>query len=316
MKNVISLSGGKDSTALALLAIEREAEDLMFVFADTGHEHQQTYDYVDYLDGVLKARAGVGVTTVRADFEARIAKKKDTVNTKWRDEGVDEAIIESALAALKPTGNPFLDLCIWKGRFPSTRVRFCTQFLKHEPINTLMDTIEGTVISWQGVRRDESRERANLAEKDVDFGGWEPEPHGRLIYRPILDWTADDVFSYHKAQGVEPNPLYLQGMSRVGCMPCVNSRKDELRRIASRFPEEVERVARWEREVSKAAKRGMATFWAARGVENADVNHDDHGIKAVVDWANTARGGKQRDLIHMIEDQDQAQCTSVYGLCE
>lgn len=36
--NVVSMSGGKDSTAMALLAIERGVENLHLVFADTGHE--------------------------------------------------------------------------------------------------------------------------------------------------------------------------------------------------------------------------------------------------------------------------------------
>ena len=57
--NVVSISGGKDSTALALLAIERETKNLHFVWADTGHEHPQTYEYVEYLSGELKRRASV-----------------------------------------------------------------------------------------------------------------------------------------------------------------------------------------------------------------------------------------------------------------
>lgn len=38
-KNIISFSGGKDSTALLLLALELNADPLP-VFADTGHEHR------------------------------------------------------------------------------------------------------------------------------------------------------------------------------------------------------------------------------------------------------------------------------------
>jgi Lon protease-like protein len=34
-------------------------------------------------------------------------------------------------------------------------------------------------------------------------------------------------------------------MGRVGCMPCINCRKDELREIALRFPETIERIERW-----------------------------------------------------------------------
>lgn len=46
--NIISISGGKDSTALWLYAIERGVE-VTTVFADTGHEHPKTYQYIEYL---------------------------------------------------------------------------------------------------------------------------------------------------------------------------------------------------------------------------------------------------------------------------
>ena len=44
--NIVSVRGGKDRTALLLLAIERDTPNLQAVFADTGHEHQQTYEYL------------------------------------------------------------------------------------------------------------------------------------------------------------------------------------------------------------------------------------------------------------------------------
>ena len=51
--NIISLSGGKDSTALALLALARKVPNLFGVFADTGNELQPTYEYVRYLETAL-----------------------------------------------------------------------------------------------------------------------------------------------------------------------------------------------------------------------------------------------------------------------
>ncbi|ETT30700.1 hypothetical protein C161_27388 [Paenibacillus sp. FSL R5-192] len=50
--NIISLSGGKDSTALWLEALEQGVE-VVPVFADTGNEHHQTYEYVEYLEKQL-----------------------------------------------------------------------------------------------------------------------------------------------------------------------------------------------------------------------------------------------------------------------
>lgn len=63
MHKLISLSGGKDSTALALLAIETKAPDdvLDFVFCDTGNEHPITYAYVEYLDQRLRELSGGGL---------------------------------------------------------------------------------------------------------------------------------------------------------------------------------------------------------------------------------------------------------------
>ena len=85
IENVVSISGGKDSTAMALLAIERETENLHFVCADTGHEHPMTYEYVDYLSDELESRCGVGIRKVRADFTDKVIKKRETVANKWRN---------------------------------------------------------------------------------------------------------------------------------------------------------------------------------------------------------------------------------------
>lgn len=63
MHKIISLSGGKDSTALALLAIETKQPDdyLDFLFCDTGNEHPITYAYIEYLDGKLREINGGGI---------------------------------------------------------------------------------------------------------------------------------------------------------------------------------------------------------------------------------------------------------------
>ncbi|MEM5669940.1 phosphoadenosine phosphosulfate reductase family protein [Bacillus cereus] len=104
---------GKDSTALWLLAKERETENMKVIFSDVGHEHPTTYEYIEYLQKELGE-----ITIVKPDFTEQIIRKRETVQTKWRNEGVSEQIIEEALTVLKPTGIPFLDLCLWKGRFP------------------------------------------------------------------------------------------------------------------------------------------------------------------------------------------------------
>lgn len=308
---LISVSGGKDSTATLLLALERCREQVVAVFADTGNEHELTLEYLDYLRTAL----GIIIHTVRADFSREIAGKREYIRENWESDGVPYDLVVRALDILeKPSGNPFLDLCLWKGRFPSRRAQFCTQHLKKFPLSKFTTDLmlEGyDVESWQGVRADESPERAKLAE-------CEATPEGIKIVRPILSWSVEEVFAMHKRHGINPNPLYRLGMSRVGCMPCINARKSEVREIAKRFPEHVERIAAWEELVSQAAKRGVATFFNTRalggeGVENEDVNLEEFGIREIVQWSKTKRGGKQ---LLMDFEGDAPGCSSVYGLCE
>lgn len=307
--NVISVSGGKDSTALLLLAIERQPDNLQAVFADTGNEHEQTYDYVRYLEQAT----GIPIRWVKSDFTDRIAGKREYVLTKWAEKGVAQKDIERAAAALVPTGNPFLDLCIWKGRFPSSKAAFCSEELKRNPIINQVQTplldAGDDVISWQGVRADESPRRALLPEiemKQVCDNGAE-----LWNYRPILKWTAQQCFDMHKKHGIKHNPLYEQGMGRVGCMPCINCRKDELLEISKRFPEVIERIAQWEDAVKQASKRQAATFFTAPSDDSKWSATQTIGV--FVEWAKTSRGGKQYDMLRM---NDGPACTSIYGLCE
>lgn len=310
-RNVVSVSGGKDSTALLLVAMALEAPNLQAVFADTGHEHQQTYDYVRY----LAQETGIYIRWVKADFGDRIAGKRRFIETKWREQGVPESTVQGALDVLHPTGNPFLDLCLWKGRFPSTKARFCSEELKRNPMieQVMLPLLDdgSMVLSWQGVRADESFARRFLPECD-EVGG------GLFNYRPILRWRVEDVFEAHRVMGIKPNPLYLQGMGRVGCMPCIHARKDELLEISKRFPQEVERVREWESLVAQASKRGAATFFPAvqddPAAKGKPVSAETHGIDNFIEWSKTSRGGRQYDMFRMLDDSHA--CSSIHGLCE
>lgn len=303
--NIISVSGGKDSTALLLLAIERHPDNMQAVFADVGNEHDITYEYVRYLEKAT----GVKIRWIKADFSQQIERKKAYVIAKWSDKGVLQETITRAVSALVPTGIPFLDLCLWKGRFPSAKAAFCSEELKRNPIieQVHLPLLEdgNTLYSWQGVRADESRRRAALDElENVGGGLWN--------YRPILKWTASDCFAMHRKHGIKHNPLYEMGMGRVGCMPCINCRKDELLEISKRFPEAIERIRQWETAVKQASKWGAATFFTAPSVDNEWSAKQT--IDVVVEWAKTSRGGKQYDFLR-VQDNGPI-CSSLYGLCE
>lgn len=316
---VVSMSGGKDSTATALMALEVHGRHACkFVFADTGNEHQATYDYaLDYLPRVL----GVTVDVVRADFAEEFATKRANLTRIAAGEperavygrrkfmyAWTPAAAARAIELLHPTGNPYLDLCLVRGGFPSRKRQFCTQYLKRDPLVQyqlgLVD--QGYFVeSWQGVRADESEARRWLAPYEW-LGG------GMAIHRPILRWRVADVFEAHSAAGIDPNPLYKMGMSRVGCMPCINSNKAELREIGRRFPEEVERVAEWERLVASVCRPESPVSFFHQGTQGHTGN--DPRVYTVLEWARTDRGGRQFSLLSDLDEPTA--CSSAYGLCE
>lgn len=217
-----------------------------------------------------------------------------------------------ALAAMHPSGNPFLDLCILKGRFPSRKAQFCTERLKTEmAVMFQLELIDAghQVISWQGVRRDESEARKN-AKKIQRIGP------GMWAFRPLVDWTAMDVFHYLDTQGVEPNRLYYQGMKRVGCMPCINAGKDEIREISVRFPGHLSRISAWESKVSQCSKRGFSTFFHKvddLAGETSQTIFSRSKIDQVIEWSRTSRGGRQFNMF--ADFAEPMACASSYGLC-
>jgi 3'-phosphoadenosine 5'-phosphosulfate sulfotransferase (PAPS reductase)/FAD synthetase len=317
-KHVISVSGGKDSLATLLIALERcPPGSVVPIFCDTGNEHEDTYAYLQYMEQAL----GITITRLKADFTAQLAAKRMFIARDVRT-GRDKTgrkrrwsnkAKRRALSVMHPSGNPFLDLCMWKGRFPSRKAQFCTEELKRNmAVGFQLELMDAghRVISWQGVRRDESHNRRN-AKKFERVGS------NLRIYRPIVEWTAAQVFEYAAARGIAPNPLYLQGMGRVGCMPCINCNKAELRQIAARFPEHPTRIADWERIVGMCCKRGFSTFMAdAHPSADRREVFADLNIWARIEWSKTSRGGKQFNLLDEVENDGAGGCSSSYGLCE
>lgn len=313
--NIVSVSGGVDSTACYLLALE-SGKPFRAVFADTGNEHELTLEYVHNLH---KVTGGPEIQTVKADFRQRIsilrAKLGQTLSTGEYGEGWDEENVRRVLEHLHPTGIPFVDMALYKGRFPSTKARFCTGDLKLEAIKryctgpAIAEAIAAggsarDVIQWVGIRRDESPARANALEWDVDH-------LGNRVYRPLVDWSKQQCFELLAKHGVEPNPLYKLGCRRVGCMPCINARKAEIMEIAKRWPEHVDKIREWERLVSMCSKRGTATFFHADTVPGTGDTRAN--IDAVVEWSKTGRGGVQYSMDALL---DPPACSSLYGLCE
>ena len=320
IKHVVSCSTGKDSVATLLIALENcPRENVIPIFCDTGNEHEAVYEHLAYLEHALD----ITIVRLKADFTEQIASKRNFIARDQRNGRRNGKKLRwtnkakrRALAVLHPTGNPFLDLCLWKGRFPSRKAQFCTEELKRNmAVEFQLSLVDQgfQVLSWQGVRRDESENRKN-AKKIERIGS------GIWTFRPIVEWTALDTFAFAKSRGIQPNPLYTSGMGRVGCMPCINARKSELLAISQRFPEHINRIHEWETLVCKASKRGFTTWFNSgnslvelKGKMDMEI-FEFANIWQAVEWSKTTRGGRQFNLLGDIAETTD--CSSAYGLCE
>lgn len=211
----------------------------------------------------------------------------------------------------------FFDLALKKKRFPSTKARFCTEHLKIHPTQDHIQSIrrEGLEpIAVSGVRGDESTERGKLEEWDYS---------GTLLcvsWRPLIRWTLPDVLAIHKRHGILMNPLYGIGAERVGCWPCIMSRKKEIRTIALKFPERIDEIRTAERN-QKAVNGRYSSFYPPSMTParfHSQIYFQDGEMKSyptiddVVKWALT--GDRARGSWEDHEEKEPLTCKS--GFCE
>lgn len=244
---VLSTSGGKDSTALGL-ALQSAGLPFTCVFADTGWEHPETYQYIrSRLPEIL----GQTVIEVRADVDL-IARAESHATRIERRGGKSMSVDEAALlaAVIRSEGvkkaawadhfegqlghySAMVRLCLHKIMFPAQSLRWCTEELKVYPLARFGEEQDADVWFVQGIRREESRARQSaVVHETMPVRG--AALADQDLWRPILDWLETDVIGAHHEAGHEPNRLYLHGASRVGCFPCIYARKEEIRRLGDK----------------------------------------------------------------------------------
>mgnify|MGYP006274940077 CR=1 FL=1 len=208
------------------------------------------------------------------------------------------------------------ELVLHKGMFPSRMRRFCTQELKVLPmqrhIRVLQDS-DGDVLNTVGIRAGESEARSKMPEWEWQ-DGFDCE-----VWRPLINWSEQDVIDIHHRHGLRPNPLYLQGAERVGCWPCIYARKEEVRLIAAIDPDRISRIRTLEAQVAEKAHARAAAKGETLENDPAWFQAKNGGtgecwpIDRVVEWSRTSRGGRQFELF--TAGERDAGCMR-WGLCE
>lgn len=266
-----SVSGGKDSTAMCL-HLQEQGIEYRAVHFDTGWEHPET---VRYVREVLPQYIG-------------------PIEIRSREPELDERREAYAveLEGLLGFRSPFVRWVLKKGIFPFRTVRFCTQELKVFCVRDLVAEVheaEGLPVNVVGIRAAESRARAELPEREISTS------LDCMVWRPLINWTESQVIEIHRRHGVPPNPLYLRGSSRVGCWPCINARKGEVRLVEESRIAVIERLEAMINELASERKHAKGEELTKRIAMFQRKGHPPAPIREHVQWSRTARGSDHED---------------------
>ena len=202
--HAVSLSGGKDSTAMLLLMIERGLPINTVLWADTGMEFPEMYDHISKVDDYLYRERGIHITMLR--------HPKGFEYLMFEEEKQKPSSIENRQR---------LGVPLYGNGWPGVKVRWCTGQLKTHLISKEVNRIKGEyqALHYVGIAADEPKRIKNEQYPLVDWGITEAEAL-KLCYDRGYDWGG----------------LY-EIYHRCSCWCCPLQRIDELRKLRHHHPE-------------------------------------------------------------------------------
>lgn len=173
-KHIVSFSGGKDSTAMLLMMIEKGMRIDEIIFLDTGVEFPEMYEHIEK----VKAMIGREITVLRnekglfeywlLEHEKQRGKHKGQKGYSWADH----------------------------------RARWCTKTLKVQVSNKyLKEKYKGhKVVLYQGIAVDEVKRLEKKSGSEI----------GSEVRHPLAEWnmTEADALRYCYDKGFTWNGLY------------------------------------------------------------------------------------------------------------
>ena len=197
-KHIISLSGGKDSTAMVIGMIEKSYPIDDIVCVDTTKEFPEMYEHIEK---VKKYIIPLTITTISINFDYWFG---DHIKTKGKNEG-------------------------HKGYgWPDNSTRWCTFLKRDEKIRHYKSCglDRSNVIEFVGISSEES-------DRTILSSGDKFEKRYPLIEMGL---TGKQALEYCYQKGFDWNGLYKK-FNRVSCWCCPLSSLHELRMLYDHYPE-------------------------------------------------------------------------------
>lgn len=243
--HAVSLSGGKDSTAMLLLMIERGMPIDAVLWADTGMEFPEMYEHISRLDEHLNRERGLHITTLRhpKGFEYLMfdepKQKQSSIENRQR-----------------------LGVSLYGNGWPGVRVRWCTGQLKTHLINKEVNRLkeQHQALHYVGIAADEP-----ARVKDEQY--------------PLVEWgiTEAQALQICYDRGYNWQGLY-EIYHRCSCWCCPLQRIDELRKLRRHHPELWQRLMQLDRRaIAQFGENPLGKFkqnWTVEQLEQRFATED------------------------------------------
>jgi len=227
IKHVLGLSGGKDSSALALYVKETRPElEIEYFFTDTGYELPETTEFIDRLEEKL-------------GYINRLNSRSFN-NIEGRGEKTFSNL-------LKENGD----------YLPSQRDRWCTVQLKLKPFERWVDGFikDGYIVkNYVGIRADE-QERTGFMTIEKPIESIMPFREDGIV--------KSDIKNILERNGLTL-PAYYEWRSRSGCSFCFYQRKIEWVRLMEKHPDLFEEAKAFEKGENNNTV-GEKFYWMGQG---------------------------------------------------
>jgi 3'-phosphoadenosine 5'-phosphosulfate sulfotransferase (PAPS reductase)/FAD synthetase len=230
---IVAYSGGKDSTATLLWALDNLPRERVRVIHNPAGlaDQPEVADYTTYIENEL----GVTVEQVCAGDRLLPVIKSRKPRQDWEK------------------AHTLFDMIRLRGMWPGARYRYCNVFLKQWPTALYLQECENPILIV-GQRADESKIRMGLPTFSKNGSSQSlPKRYHYSIYRPILTWSEREVWQFLRSRHILPNPVYnYQG--RCGCWCCIMGKKHEVLNFCRLHPDIAQIAANLEQEIGHTWK--------------------------------------------------------------
>lgn len=141
----------------------------------------------------------------------------------------------------------------------SLQSRWCSSSAKIDPYRRTLNNdpkyLNKKILVITGERREESSNRAKYAEAELHTCN----SRKKLVHswRPIIDWSEEQVWNIIKRWNIQPHPAYMLGWSRTSCFGCIFSSPDQWAMMRYISEERFNKLAAKETEINHTIHNGM-----------------------------------------------------------